>query len=613
MLRSILCLLLLLGSSPLTAASLVNQLRHHTSPYLAMHADDPVQWQEWNAATVARAKREGKLLFVSSGYFSCHWCHVMQRESYRNQAIARILNTHFIPVKVDREVHAALDARLIDFVERTQGYSGWPLNVFVTPDGYPLVGMVYLPPDSFQKVLENLVAQWQQKQGELAGIAQQAGRELQNAVMAKDGNVADWLIRDLADKMVTQTYSLADEMQGGFGNQNKFPSVPQLLVLLQRYAQHKDPRLKKILLLNLDQMATQGLRDHLGGGFFRYSVDPGWQIPHFEKMLYDNALLAEVYFRAAGVFARPDYALVARETLDFVLRDMATAHAGYATSLSAVDDKGIEGGYYLWEADELRQVLNKDELAVANLVWALEGPADIEHGQHLVLATDIPMAAQLLKMTPGRVETLLASARSKLLQARSKRRLPKDSKRIAAWNGLLLSALVEGAKQDDGERYRLAAQRLADELAGVFWDGKRLWRAAGANKRFGEAGLEDYAYVSRGLLHWTLLTRDEKSSAVLTTLIEQAWQRFYSPQGWNPAENMLLRYGAGQDVIPDGPMPSPSAVLIDVTLTLSRQGRLSRYREQALQAMNSGQPSLLADPFWFATHIGAMLRYRQPG
>ena len=603
---SLFCSLLLLTSLAL-ANPMRNQLAGHSSAYLAMHGQDPVQWQEWNADTVARARREKKLLFVSSGYFSCHWCHVMQRESYQNRAIADLLNKYFIPVKVDREVHAALDSRLIAFVEQTQSYSGWPLNVFVTPDGYPLVGMVYVPPDNFKQLLEKLAEQWQQQPAELSQLARQAGSELTQVSMATQVIITAELAREFEKLFLHQNYTLADEMQGGFGQQNKFPSVPQLQLLLEIYQHRPKPRLKNFLQTTLNQMASQGLRDHLGGGFFRYCVDPGWQVPHFEKMLYDNALLAELYLNAAQLFKSDLYKSIGLETLDFMLRDMATAKGGLAASLSAVDDMGIEGGYYLWEQQELGRVLTKNELAVANLVWQLEGPADVEHGQHLVQAGNIELVAELLKKNKPRVLSLLNSAQAKLRQARAKRHVPKDSKRIAAWNGLALSALVKGMRVGDQNKYLAAAQALKDDILASLWDGKQLARVAGKQGRLGEGGLEDYAYVAKGLLAWAQMTGSASDWKMLETIIRQAWQRFYSKDGWLLSDKMLLRYGAGQAAIADGPMPSSSAVLIGTSLQLAGHLRDRKLQQMSLLALSSGHAAIRQEPFWFAGHIGLLL------
>ena len=599
---------LLIISSLALAGSMKNQLAGHSSAYLAMHGHDPVQWQQWNAQTVARAKREKKLLFVSSGYFSCHWCHVMQRESYQNKAIADLLNKYFIPVKVDREVHAALDSRLIAFVDQTQGYSGWPLNVFVTPEGYPLVGMVYVPPDNFKPLLESLADKWRQQPTELSLLARQASSELTTVSMARQVNVSARLGREFEKGFLQHNYSLADEMQGGFGQQNKFPSVPQLQVLLDIYQRQPKPRLKNFLEITLNQMASQGLRDHLGGGFFRYCVDPGWQIPHFEKMLYDNALLAELYLDAAIIFKSKLYKSIGLETLDFMLRDMATGQGGLAASLSAVDDKGVEGGYYLWEQKELNRILNRNELAVANLVWQLAEPPDIGHGQHLVQAGNIELVAELLKKNKPLVLSLMKSAQTKMLQARAKRYVPKDNKRIAAWNGLVLAALVKGIRAGEKDKYFAAAKALKDDLLNTLWDGKRLARAAGKQGRLGEGGLEDYAYVARGLLAWARLTGNASDWQPVETITRQAWQRFYGRHGWLLADNMLLRYGAGQYALVDAPMPSSSAVLIKTTFALAKRLKDRKLKQQALLALSSGHETIHLEPFWYASHINLILK-----
>lgn len=604
--RSFILTCLILALPLVVDASLQNKLAGHSSAYLAMHGHDPVAWQEWNADTVARAKREKKLLFVSSGYFSCHWCHVMQRESYQNSAIAALLNKYFIPVKVDREIHAALDSRLIEFVEKTQGYSGWPLNVFVTPEGFPLVGMVYVPPDNFKELLEKLAEQWRTQADDLSLLARQAGRELSKVTMARKANVSAQRSREFEKLFLQQNYTLADEMQGGFGQQNKFPTVPQLMVLLDIYPRQAKPRLKNFLELTLNQMASMGLRDHLGGGFFRYCVDPGWQVPHFEKMLYDNALLAELYLDAAQTFKNPLYKSIGLETLDFMLRDMNTGKAGLAASLSAVDDKGIEGGYYLWEQTELKKILSADELAVANLVWQLEGPPDIEHGQHLVQAGNADLIAKLLKMNTPLVLSLMQSAQDKMLTARAKRHVPKDNKRIAAWNGLALSALIKGINAGEKERYLKAAGAIKKELIQGHWNGKQLSRIIGKKGRLGEGGLEDYAYVARALLDWAQVTGNKQDWLDANMMINQAWQRFYTKQGWLLAENSLLRYGAGQAVIADGAMPSASAILIQATLKLIKHKPDKRLKQLAMLALSSGHQAIEQEPFWYASHIGLM-------
>ncbi|MES9880324.1 MAG: DUF255 domain-containing protein, partial [Sedimenticola sp.] len=295
MLKPVLITLLLLlpGLSP----ALTNQLKEHPSPYLAMHGDDPVQWQEWGEEALARARKENKLLFISSGYFACHWCHVMQRESYSNPQIAALINTYFVPIKVDRELQPALDEHLIEFVRRTRGHAGWPLNVFLTPEGYPVFGLTYSPSEQFNQLLLKLKGAWGNQPEQLAKMARRAAGEMESGKPAPD---KDQPInpRSLHVGLVTMALAMGDEMEGGFGAQNRFPMAPQWSALLARLTVDKDERLLALAELTLDQMANQGLRDQLQGGFFRYTVDTGWQVPHFEKMLYTQALLSQLYIQA---------------------------------------------------------------------------------------------------------------------------------------------------------------------------------------------------------------------------------------------------------------------------------------------------------------------------
>ncbi|MGE5318929.1 MAG: thioredoxin domain-containing protein [Hyphomicrobiaceae bacterium] len=334
-------LLLLLLSVQASAAPLVNQLADHPSPYLALHGHDPVAWQEWNAATIARARRESKLLYVSVGYFACRWCHVMQRESYQNPQIAALLNRDFIPVKVDRELNTGLDDALQVFSARLRSAAGWPLNAFVTPQGYPAYVVLYEPPDAFRALLTQLSARWA---ADSAGIrrlamlaAPPAGAPPTDAPLTATRSAKAW------DRLIASVWQEADTLRGGFGQVSKFPMAPQLSALLDRQTRQPDARLAGFLRLTFNQMATRGMRDHVGGGFFRYTVDPDWDAPHFEKMLYDNAQLAILYLRAAAVLDQPGYREVVRSTLGFMRDELQDASGGFYSSTSAVDASGREG------------------------------------------------------------------------------------------------------------------------------------------------------------------------------------------------------------------------------------------------------------------------------
>jgi len=606
MLRRLTVLLLLW---PLTAAADTawrNQLADNPSAYLAMHAGDPVMWQRWDRAAVERARREDKLLYISIGYFSCHWCHVMQKESYRNAEIAGVLNAGFIPVKVDRELNPALDAHLIEFVERTRGYSGWPLNVFVTPEGHPLLGIVYLPPGDFLGLIRNLQNSWQQDRRKLKRMAAKAAEVMQPPVLKLDPALAAGLGERYEKALIHSALTLADETAGGFGSQNKFPQVPQLMALLAAQRHRPDPRLQEFLQTTLDQMMRRGLHDLLGGGFFRYTVDPDWRTPHFEKMLYDNALLADLYLAAAVVLDNPAYEQQARRTLDFMLRELGTGTGALAASLSAVDDNNIEGGYYLWDDAALGKLLAKDELRVARLAWDMQGAATLEAG-HLPIQSLTPaQVADTLRMQITDVNTYLASAMQKLLEARRKRQLPKDSKMLAAWNGLALSALSHAAQLSDAGRYRQAARALRDFLVNTVWDGNALQRAVGKHGVFGQAALEDYAYVAAGLVAWAEVSGSREDQRIAASMIQQALQRFFGARGWRLSEQPLIAHGGHEAVIADGPLPSPSATLLAAALRLARSTGDTSLRRQALAALNTAHDRIASEPFWYASQVAAV-------
>lgn len=594
-----------LTAAPAAAATLTNQLRQHPSPYLALHGSDPVVWQDWNADTVAHARKSGKLLLVSSGYFTCHWCHVMQRESFKNPEIARYLNTHFIPVKVDRELQPALDARLIAFSEQTRGHSGWPLNVFVTPDGHPLYATLYHPPQEFLQVVQRVEQLWRTDRARLTELARTEavtstgpGKPVADAKQAQR----------LADKVLSESLRLADTLQGGFGEQRKFPQAPQMMFLLAHYERTRDPEVREFLNLTLDAMAHNGLYDQLGGGFFRYTVDPSWKTPHFEKMLYDNAQLARLYLLAAGILKNDEYRAVAIRTLEFMLREMRATSGAFIAALSALDDQDVEGGYYLWSRAELDSLLTPGERDVYIPYAGLSDPPQFEHGYFPLRAGSVDELAGQLKLEPAEVRRLIGSAEKKLLAARSQRGLPRDTKELAAWNGLALTALVEAARATGEPRFREAASAVRNYLATTLWDGKDLVRARAGGKPSGKVALEDYAYVTAGLTDWAALTGAAADYALARQVALAGWQRFYGPRGWSLEQNSLLAAEPGQDVISDSSLPSPSGVMIDASLRIAEQARDTALRNTALGALNSGATLIEATPFLYATPVDVRLR-----
>ena len=479
-------LLFLLLPAQAGAAPLVNQLANHPSPYLALHGHDPVAWQEWNAATIARARHENKLLFVSVGYFACHWCHVMQRESYQNPQIAALLNRDFIPVKVDRELNSGLDDALQTFSARLQGVAGWPLNAFVTPEAYPAFTVLYVPPDAFRTLLTRLATRWQSDRAGIRQLARRAApppgtRPADEALTAARSKQA-W------ERFMAGVWQEADSLHGGFGQVSKFPMAPQLSALLDRQAQQPDARLDEFLRLTFDQMAARGMRDHIGGGFFRYTVDPDWDTPHFEKMLYDNAHLSMLYLRAATVLEQPRYREIARSTLGFMQDALQDTQGGFYSSTSAVDAAGQEGATYLWTSDELKARLPPAVYAAVRRVWRLDAPPGFDAGY--LPAEYVPPAAD--------ERPLLVEAARILYPVRRLRSLPRDDKLNAGLNGLALSAFSQAIQLDPA--YRQDADRLQHFLLTRLTRNGQLMKAMAHGRILPHAELEDYAYVVQGLL-----------------------------------------------------------------------------------------------------------------
>ncbi|MDY6994690.1 MAG: DUF255 domain-containing protein, partial [Pseudomonadota bacterium] len=419
-------------------------LKSHPSPYIAMHSNDPVEWHTWGHSILNQARRDNRLIYVSSGYFTCHWCHVMHEETYLNENIAQVLNQHFIAVKIDRELNPALDALLLNFVEHTRGAAGWPLNVFITPEGYPLVGFTYLPPNRFMTLATRLRTYWQQDAERLKQMAYEGFVAMYPQPQQPSTPLTVELIDHYRQIFLEQALFFADRTAGGFGEDSKSPQVPQLELLLTLLQQHPSAELADFLQLTLDNMAHLGLYDRVGGGFFHYTVDAAWQQPHFEKTLYDNALLAHLYLQAAEQFNQTHYETIAFETIDFVLREFSSAEGGLIAELSATQDGDENGRYYLWTPEELDKILNEQELQLLYASWQFNGATVFANNHYLPYyqysAEELAIQFKLERLE---IQTLLTQARQKLFQARQQRPpVSRDHKKLAGWNGLMLSTLA---------------------------------------------------------------------------------------------------------------------------------------------------------------------------
>lgn len=587
-------------------AEISNQLSGHPSPYLALHGSDPVAWQDWGPEVLARAKRENKLILLSSGYFSCLWCHVMQRESFKNELVADMLNSFFIPVKIDRELETALDKRLMNYAQATIQRGGWPLNVFISPDGLPVFATLYQPQQQFLELLTRLTGVWNQQSERIRELALAEKAPVGFADSAPEINAN--LATELRNLAIQKIMARGDTLQGGFGQSNKFPSVPQLRFLIDSLSSSRDPEVIEFLETTLDAMADEGMRDHLSGGFYRYVVDPGWEIPHFEKMLYDNANLARLYLQAGVDLKNPRYTLIARDTLDFMMREMASENGALYAAFSAVDDEEVEGGYYLWQSNELKSVLDEEEYAVFTETWNTERSADLEEGNHLRGAKSGADTAAKLQMSEDEVKALLESSRLKLLSARSQRTLPIDEKLLAGWNAMALSTFAIAAQTFDDPVYKEQAEKIKHFLMTNLWKDDRLTRSLAKGKRIGSASIEDYAFVADGLFNWATLNGAEEDYRQAEAVLEQGWSRFYNNNAWSYADTSLLPPADGEEMLSEDSSASPSAQLITTTLAMKQADKLESQELylKALSALNRGEATLRSNPFWYATQIGAL-------
>ena len=575
------------------APAIANDLKNHSSPYLALHGNDPVNWMEWGKPALEKARKENKLFFISIGYFSCHWCHVMQRESYSDKGIAKKLNKSYISVKVDRELNPVLDKQLIEFVQITNGTAGWPLNVFVTPEGYPLVGATYMPRKQFSRVLDQLDQKWKTEQASLKAQALDMSKTLSAMLQKQERKTTAKTLQQLQKSFVPTAMQYADKMQGGFGEQRKFPQLPQLLALLKLNASYnKNKEVDDFIQLTLKQMASKGLHDELGGGFYRYTTDPDWETPHFEKMIYTNAMMPLLYFNAFEQYRNENYKIIALETLGFLSDSLKGASNAFIASLSAVDDKNEEGGFYLWTQSELNKILNKDELKLANHYWNLNRSNELPAGNLPRQAMTLNELTKVLGSKPEATQKLLTSVKTKLKAYREKTRiLPRDTKLLAGMNGLVLSAFAKGVEYNPA--VKSTGAKLAQFLMNL-WDGKTLRRSA-ANAKPGT--LYDYAAVSLGLIEWGATSKDGRATKLGQAIAQAAWDKFYVQKSWIENPDNLLPNGAIQAHIADSSLISSEALLLKASILSGQQPLIKKARD----VQNIMTRSLEVDSYSFSS------------
>ncbi|WZO97826.1 thioredoxin domain-containing protein [Isosphaeraceae bacterium EP7] len=512
-----------------------NRLAGETSPYLLQHQSNPVDWYPWGQEAIDRARAEDKPIFLSVGYSACHWCHVMERESFEDPAIAALMNEHFINVKVDREERPDIDQIYMAAVQALTGHGGWPMSVFLTPDLVPFFGGTYYPPvDSrgmagFPRVLLGVEKAWRERRAEIVDSAGEMLRRLETSgqVPPSDGELTLRLLDGAAWALAKQF----DPANGGFGSAPKFPHPMDLRVLLRHYGRTGDSQSLSMVRLTLLKMAYGGIYDHLGGGFARYSTDDRWLVPHFEKMLYDNALLASVYLEAYQVTREPEFARVARETLDYVLGRMTDSEGGLYSTEDA-DSEGVEGKFYVWSLAEIRETLGADRAAIFAQAYDVSEAGNWEHSNILNLPRALSDLARVLNRDEPGLLADLAEDRAKLLALRETRIPPaKDTKILTSWNGLMIAPLAEAGAILGEPRYVDAARRAAAFLLDRMRqpDGRLLHSYKDGQARF-NGYLDDYANLIDGLTHLYEATGEPRWIAAAVDLSGQMIAEFHDDE-----------------------------------------------------------------------------------
>jgi len=585
---------------------MTNRLAAETSPYLLQHANNPVDWYPWGAEALERARSEDKPIFLSIGYSACHWCHVMERESFENPAIAEQLNREFVAIKVDREERPDLDDVYMAAVQTMTGGGGWPMSVFLTSDLEPFFGGTYFPPEDrhgmpgFPRVLGAIAEAYRNRRAEVVAQGRELAAHLREQLDVQPGSAE--VERRQLDAAVGRLAQSFDPVHGGFGGAPKFPAPMTLEFMLRAWRRSGDAETLHMVTLTLDRMADGGIHDQLGGGFARYSTDARWLVPHFEKMLYDNAQLAHAYLEAYRATGIDRYADVARSTLDFMIRELRTDDGGFASALDA-DSEGEEGRFYTWDQDEFTGALRAADLDDAeapllNDYWGVTAAGNWEGRSILHVAGAEAPAPDLLER-----------GRRTLFAARAPRIRPgRDDKQLAAWNGMALRALSTGVLVLGEDRFVTAAQGcVAFVRASLLRDEGRLWRTSRGGVAHTPAFCEDYAQVADGLLtaYAALGKADDLELAV--TLMDRAVADF-----WDEGSGTFFdtsdehdRTVARPRSLVDGATPAANSVAADVLLRLALLTGDPDHDRRARSILRAAGPAIDHHPAQFGRMLAA--------
>ncbi len=594
-----------------------NRLASETSPYLLQHAHNPVDWYPWGPAALGRARAEDKPIFLSVGYAACHWCHVMERESFENEQTAALLNDAFVAVKVDREERPDIDAVYMDAVQQMTGQGGWPMSVFLTPDGKPFYAGTYFPDQarhglpSFRQVLEGVQRAWRDERSDVSAAADRIVAAVTGSLPPTGQTAAQGA--GYAEGALVALERSFDAHFGGWGRAPKFPQPMTIEFLLRLHLRTGDLSALAMARRTLDAMAGGGIFDQLGGGFARYSTDERWLAPHFEKMLYDSALLARVYVHAWQVTADGRYREVAERTLEFADRELSTADEGFAASLDA-DTNGIEGATYVWSKADIDAALG-DDAALFERAYGVTEAGNWEGHNILWRAVADEALGGESGLGEDQLADKLATARRTLFEARQRRPQPaRDDKVLTSWNGLMIAALADAGAAFGDERW----VRRAEQAAGLMLDrvrdqAGRLFRSFKDGRARHDAVLDDYAHLADGLLALYAADFDERWFRAARELVDVMLEHFGDPAGgfFDTADDheALITRPKG---LQDSPLPSGNATAVEVLLRLTALAGETRYQAAAEAALAVVAPYAARYPTGFAQWLNDSLLAGEP-
>lgn len=570
----------------------MNRLKDQTSPYLKQHENNPVDWYPWGEEAFQHAREQNKPILLSVGYSACHWCHVMAHESFEHEETAQIMNALYINVKVDREERPDVDAIYMEAVQALTGSGGWPMTVFLLPDGRPFFGGTYFPLEprmgmsSFRQILHRVhdayVNRYSGIEAAARGLTERLKRDL-----FQGGGDADMLNDDLLEVAITQMTTSFDRNNGGFGGAPKFPQPMGLEFLLRQHARTGDVSALRMVTHTLYKMARGGIYDQIGGGFARYSVDALWLVPHFEKMLYDNAQLSRVYLHAWQATGDDFLKRIAEEVYDYILREMTAPEGGFYSATDA-DSEGEEGKFFVWTAEEIAELLNADDYRIAVAYWDISATGNFEGKSILYVPEDDETIADELDISVAALQERIAAIKDTLYAARTHRVHPAlDDKILSAWNGLMLASLAEAARVLERDDYRQAAIRCAEFLlANLRTAEGRLLRTYKDGHAKLNGYLEDYANMIDALIEMYQLTFDPRWFTAACELADATLTHFAAPEGGfydtsDDHEVLVVRPRSVQD----NATPSGNSMIVHQLLRLAAYTGEARYEQAARDAL----------------------------